>query len=125
MNCMKCGRDVALGQVFCKECLADMVKYPVQPGTPVILPNRSTTVQPRRVPSRKARKPEEQINTLRKVILWLSIAVITIALAFGITTSILLNKLDECDNNRQHGQNYSTEAANVYEWNVSRETPAL
>lgn len=125
MNCMKCGRDVALGQVFCKECLADMAKYPVQPGTPVILPNRSTTVQPRRVPSRKARKPEEQINTLRKVILWLSIAVIAIALAFGITTSILLNKLDECDNNRQHGQNYSTEAANVYEWNVSRETPAL
>lgn len=123
MNCMKCGRDVALGQVFCKECLADMANYPVQPGTPVILPNRSATVQPRRVPARKARKPEEQIGTLRKIIIGLSIAVITISLGFGITTSILLNKLEECDNNRQPGQNYSTEAASYYGWNVSRETP--
>lgn len=124
MNCMKCGREVALGQVFCKECLADMANYPVQPGTPVVLPNQSSSAQPRRTPVRKTRKPEEQINSLRKTVIFLSIAVIAISLAFGITTSILLSKLENHDESRQPGQNYSTEAVEGHGWNVSRETPA-
>ena len=125
MNCMKCGRDVALGQVFCKECLADMANYPVQPGTPVVLPTRSASVQPRRAVVRKTRKPEEQIGTLRKIVAVLSVAVITISLAFGITTAVLLNKLEENNENRQPGQTHSTEAVVEYGWNVSRETSAL
>ena len=122
MNCMKCGREVALGQVFCKECLADMANYPVTPGTPVILPNRDTSPIVRRPVPRKTKKPEEQLSLLRKVIVVLSVLVIMLVLAFGITTTILLEKLETTDESRQPGQNYSTEAMDSHVWNVSRET---
>lgn len=111
MNCMKCGREVVLGQVFCKECLADMANYPVQPGTPVILPSQSASSQPRRVAPRKTKKPEEQISSLRKAVRFLSIALVIVSLAFGITTSILVNQLNHGEDDPEHGQNYSTEAA--------------
>ena len=40
MYCMKCGREIEDGQAFCGDCLAVMEKYPVKPGTAVILPKR-------------------------------------------------------------------------------------
>ena len=40
MSCMKCGKEVSEGQVFCEECLTEMERYPVKPGTPVLLPHR-------------------------------------------------------------------------------------
>ncbi len=113
MNCMKCGREVALGQVFCKDCLADMKKYPVAPGTPVVLPNRSDTAQPRRTPARKARKPEEQVARLRKLVLWLTLALITVSLACGVTIAVLVDRLAD-QNTVDPGQNYSTEAPNYH-----------
>ena len=39
-RCLKCRREIAEGQVFCDDCLAQMKKYPVKPGTPVNLPKR-------------------------------------------------------------------------------------
>lgn len=33
MNCLKCGREIEEGQVFCNDCLVQMAKYPVKPGT--------------------------------------------------------------------------------------------
>lgn len=66
MCCMKCGRQLPLGQVFCKECLADMANYPVKPGTPVQLPAEQKT-SVRRSPARKARKPEEQLSRVRRL----------------------------------------------------------
>jgi len=69
MNCMKCGREVALGQVFCKDCLADMAEYPVKPGTPVVLPAEQATAPVRRASTRKARKPEEQLSRIRRAMI--------------------------------------------------------
>ncbi len=68
MFCMKCGRETALGQAFCKECLEDMSHYPVNPATPVQLPVHTAAANVNRRParSRKTRKPEEQILHLRK-----------------------------------------------------------
>ena len=31
MNCLKCGREIEEGQVFCNDCLVQMAKYPVKP----------------------------------------------------------------------------------------------
>ena len=79
MNCMKCGREIALGQVFCKECLADMAEYPIKPGTPVLLPAQPSTNSPRRERSpRKPRKPEEQINTLKKWLIGLTVSLLAV-----------------------------------------------
>ena len=109
MNCMKCGREISLGQVFCKECLADMANYPVKPGTPVQLPSQSATVSPRRARSpRKPRKPDEQIIILKKWLIALSVSLFTVILAACVTITILSHKLDEANNNALPGQNYST-----------------
>ena len=40
MNCMKCGRETRGEDVFCQDCLTEMKKYPVDPGTVVLLPRR-------------------------------------------------------------------------------------
>ena len=98
-----------MGQVFCKECLADMENYPIKPGTPVQLPTRTITNQPRRErPVRKPKKPEEQISILKKYVIGLSAALLAVTLAFSIATAILTNKLEEAQNNSIPGQNYST-----------------
>lgn len=64
MNCMKCGREISAGQVFCDSCLSIMEKYPVKPDTAVQLPRRqaqSAAKKAKRQPS-----PEEQILHWRK-----------------------------------------------------------
>ena len=77
MLCMKCGREIEEGQVFCLECQRVMAKYPVKPGTVVQLPNRRETVAVRKTfTRRKTLSPEEQIRRLKRtlrlvVALWL------------------------------------------------------
>ena len=68
MSCMKCGREISLGQVFCKDCLEDMSRYPVNPATPVQIPLQPPAVHTSRRPTKKSKKPEEQVLRLRKVV---------------------------------------------------------
>ena len=109
LNCMKCGREIALGQVFCKECLADMEQYPIKPGTPVPLFDQTPITPPRRAANtRKQKKPEEQIVGLKKWIISLSVALFTVILGFSIVTAILINRLNDTENAVPPGQNYSS-----------------
>lgn len=109
MNCMKCGREIPLGQVFCKDCLADMEQYPIKPGTPVPLFDQNASVQTKRATNtRKQRKPEEQIIVLKKRIVGLSLTLLAVVLGFSITTAILVHRLEEADKTVTPGQNYST-----------------
>lgn len=109
MNCMKCGREIALGQVFCKECLADMEQYPIKPGTPVPMFNPNAVTAPKRpTNTRKQKKPEEQVIGLKKWVLGLSVALFTLILGFSIVTSILINRLNDAENKVPVGQNYSS-----------------
>ena len=51
MSCMKCGKEVSEDQVFCPECLAEMERYPVKPGTPVLqCYNKADLVKPIDIP---------------------------------------------------------------------------
>lgn len=70
MNCMKCGREIALGQAFCKDCLEDMSHYPVNPATPIHIPVQppATHSNRRNARTKKVRKPEEQVIRLRKLV---------------------------------------------------------
>lgn len=49
MNCLKCGREIEEGQVFCNDCLVQMAKYPVKPGTAVQLPSRGSAAAAKKV----------------------------------------------------------------------------
>ena len=90
MSCMKCGKEVSEGQVFCEECLTEMERYPVKPGTPVLLPHREILApQRKRRNIRRIRKPEEQLAALRSTLRLL--CVILCLLLVIATVSILLN----------------------------------
>ena len=89
MTCMKCGKEVSGSNVFCDACLADMEQYPVKPGTPVLLPTRPKEVVVHKRSARRAKKPEEQISTLKNWITFL--CVFSCLLMAALTISILLN----------------------------------
>ena len=88
MSCMKCGKEVSEDQVFCEECLAEMDKYPVKPGTPLLLPSRPREAVVHKRSHRKIRKPEEQLSSLRK---WVSVlCVLCWILLIGLTVAVMV-----------------------------------
>lgn len=108
MYCMKCGREVKEGQLFCDLCLADMAKYPVKPGIAIQLPSRKDSPASKRNPARRrqAPKPEEQIRTLKRrltrmTVLWLITLSLLLAAIYP-TVSFFLGK-----HLPQPGQNYT------------------
>ena len=89
MICMKCGRDVALGQAFCKDCLEDMSHYPVNPATPIQIPVQPPAVHTSRRSNRprKTKKLEEQNLRLRKLVRLQAIVIVcllTLLIGLGI-----------------------------------------
>ena len=109
MYCMKCGQEVDDNQVFCLDCQKEMAKYPVRPGTVVLLPKREENhfikkPQPKR---RAAPTPEEQIKSLK-----IRLRIVTVMLLISLTLMAVLvypvakELLD--DPRFRPGQNYNT-----------------
>lgn len=107
VKCMKCGAGIRAGQVFCEECLADMEKHPVKPGTPVILPRREKQSAPKRN-WKRARKPEEIISRLRRTVIVLMALIAVLAAALTISIHLLVTRADLGNPNQLPGQNYGT-----------------
>ena len=106
---MKCGREIALGQVFCKECLADMDQYPIAPGTPVPMFEVNPVAAPKRNnPTRKQKKPEDQVVTLKRWIVALSLMLMVTIMGFAVVAGGLLHRLQEAEKGNTAEQNYST-----------------
>ena len=108
MSCMKCGREIALGQVFCKDCLDDMSHYPVNPATPVQIPVQPPVAHTNRRTARtkKARKPEEQILRLRKTVRTQTIVIIFLVAVLIVTGLYGYKKLCNHDQTYRPGENY-------------------
>ena len=107
VKCMKCGKSIRVGQVFCEECLTDMERHPVKPGTPVLLPRREKQAPVKR--SRKRiRKPEEIIHRLRRTVLVLMALVAALAIALSICIHLLMTRSEITKPNELPGQNYGT-----------------
>lgn len=106
MACLRCGREMATEGAFCQECQADMSRYPVPPGTPVILPKRRTASQPRRGGKRRSPSLEDQIKVLRRRVrvlaaLVLLLLITSVVLAFPAWKQLTGSHL-------RPGQNYSS-----------------
>ena len=104
MQCLRCGREVEEGHVFCFLCESIMVKHPVKPNTVVTIPERS--VRLRTTPSRKPHAPEEDTDQLRRTILqlrlWICMLMAALMLCVGVLTWQELNR----DTEPAIGQNY-------------------
>ena len=108
MYCMKCGREIEDGQAFCGDCLAVMEKYPVKPGTAVILPKRrrDLTVMKRPSVRRKTLTPEERILKMRRALRgWIIAWIVTFLLLCAALYPAILYIREE--NHFGLGQNYS------------------
>ena len=123
MQCMKCGREIPAGEVFCEECLAEMAGYPVKPGTVVTLPNRPKQTTPKKTAAhRPAVSLEEQVKKQGKIIRALSwLLTLSIAMLIGVgalTVSLLTEETEQV----LPGQNYSAEGEtkDPPEWNIDR-----
>lgn len=111
-KCLKCGRPCREDQVFCKECLAEMEKYPVKPGVVVLLPPKE---KPR--PSRRRAAPpaaEEQLAKLKKRMAALRIALALALGAAGVFGWLAVSDwLDQEEIQLLPGQNYSSETTSA------------
>ena len=108
MNCLKCGREISDKDVFCPDCLADMEKYPVKPGTAVHIPvRREEPAAPSKQPKKKALTPEQQVVKLRKKLNRLRVTLILLLLLIllGVLGGLQLLKI--AYESMPKGQNYS------------------
>ena len=108
MGCLKCGRDLEEGQVFCNSCLEDMERHPVSPGTPISLP-RPRSAAAARKPARMKLPPsaEEQVKRLRRRCRWLT-ALIVLLVIGCIALGLVSLRLIQQSRKPARGQNYST-----------------
>lgn len=108
MYCLKCGKETRENQVFCEECLKDMEKCPVKPGTAIQLPQRTGKPQAKR-PGHKPRSlpPEEEVARLRKLVRRLTAALVALALALCVVAAALAHTLLNQSDNSHVGRNYT------------------
>ncbi len=111
VNCMKCGREIEESQVFCPECLEEMEKYPVKPGTVVQLPRMTNYPAPKKPPQRKKTAPplEEQVRTLRKWARTLALALVLVLTLLIGGGYLAIRYYVEEQNKVIPGQNYSSD----------------
>ncbi len=105
MQCLKCGRRIEDGQVFCADCLQVMEATPVKSDAAVVIPNRPAL---RRSDFAKAVKPEEIIDKLQHTIHRLTIACICLGVLLAaalVGMGLLFLSSSDIPG---IGQNYST-----------------
>lgn len=94
MNCIKCGNEIAEGQAFCESCLEGMKAYPVNPGTPIQLPQRKSAPAEKKRPQKAAPTPEQIIKQQRKWVRWLLLICTTLSILVALLTVMLLDLLN-------------------------------
>ena len=109
MQCMKCGRDISADQAFCSECLTEMDRHPVRPGTVILLPNQEP-VSPKKPARRKKPAPsaDELVPILKKKVWTLRLISLVLALLLTAISIVAVQAVTELDWQRLLGQNYST-----------------
>lgn len=105
MQCLKCGREIVEGQVFCSACLDGMAKNPVKPNTVVTIPERDVRV--RRSAPRNQNKAEELTQRLERTILQLRLWVCVLTAALMLCVGFLTWQYFAEDDGPAIGQNYT------------------
>ena len=104
MKCLKCGRET--DQTFCEACRAEMEKYPVKPGTIILLPKERTPI--RKPSPRYARTSlETVVKAQKKTIRRMGRAIIILLVLMAVMNAFLIRLLNN-DQQIPLGKNYST-----------------
>lgn len=108
MHCLKCGREMEEGQVFCQDCLLDMGRHPVDPNAVVFVPKSGTSANQRKTSRKRQRSPEEQVQKLKRKVRLLT--VLTVLLFALVTAMIFTVVLVYQRYQLPRGQNYRSVA---------------
>ena len=111
MNCLKCGKEVGFSQVFCDDCLLSMDSYPVEPGTPIHIPQRNP--RPEKPARRKTDRYADSIRSMRRVIRWLCVALAALTLIICVLCGFLYYTLHNYNKENTIGKNYTTVETNT------------
>lgn len=93
MRCLKCGKDIPNGTVFCDSCLEDAKAYPVKPGTPIKLSFRDDPPATRPAAPRQTQSPVEHNQRLRRSVRNLRILVVLLSVLLLFMAGMLLHIL--------------------------------
>lgn len=94
MNCMKCGREIPAGQVFCDGCLDVMKKYPVKPDAAVHLRRRAEQSAPKKQTARRRQlSPEEQLPLVKRSNRRLTLCVVLLSLLLTAACVVAIMQL--------------------------------
>lgn len=105
MNCLKCGKEVGSSRVFCDDCLLSMDSYPIEPGTPVHIHQR--TPRPEKPVRRSSTGYADTVRSLRKVIRWLCVALAGLTFIVCVLCGCLYYALNHYNKEDTIGKNYT------------------
>ena len=92
MYCLKCGNETQGEQVFCEACLQAMEQYPIKPGTAIYLPRQDAPTAPKKpAHAKRAPTPEEQIQSLKKLLRWTMLLLFIAVAILGLAVAQLLH----------------------------------
>lgn len=106
MNCLRCGVETENEEAFCENCRQEMAKYPVKPGTPVLITPREENDQERK-PQKRRRRPG-RLTQLRRLILWLVGIIVLLTIVICILGALLLQSWQAPEHPNNYGTNYNT-----------------
>ena len=66
MSCMNCNKETSGTNVFCEECLQAMEAYPVEKGTPIVIPPLSSPAVSKKQPSHRYASADDQMAAARR-----------------------------------------------------------
>lgn len=105
MHCLRCGTKIGEGHSFCADCLASMERYPVKPGTKVIIPERKRTKNPEPKPQKNKAEElvEELTGQVRRLRRWIAVLLLLLAACVGLLVCLTVMS----ENGPVVGSNYS------------------
>ena len=104
MQCLKCGREIAAEDVFCRKCLVGMANYPIKPGTVVQIPKQPPVKRPsERRPQITAERKAEILTRRVRLLSWLLVLSVALSICLG---ALLVSTIGTGEDKPEIGQNY-------------------
>lgn len=90
LRCVKCGRDIQDGAVFCPDCLEEGKRYPIKPGTAIHLPLRPAITEKHNPRRKREPSASEQIVLLRVRVRRLRNTVLLLCLCLCLAVALMV-----------------------------------
>lgn len=107
-GCLKCGKEVAEGAVFCEECLAVMHRYPVKTGAVAVIQDRPAQRNYILPEDPQDTEVKARLHTLQTTVRWLIVLTVILSALLLTMTGMLLHSTQSEPEKLPIGKNYTT-----------------